>query len=464
MSRRKNKQNRKQARNKQVNNSFDRTEIGHTGLRTQGELRRGRALRADHKRNIAEQFGYPDTISLRQHYDMAHRNGIGGNLAFGIVNDTWRVPPVIYDGPEDAERRKENPTEFEKAWDELTERLEVWNRLKSLDLKQRPMRYGGMMFVTSGEAPGTDTTNELLRLPSIEYLIGLRTYHEAQLPVQTAVDDAMRIDYGRPLTYQIRTNAAGSTNEWENKGPQVHASRIFAYGEGALDGSIYGEPCNEAAFEALMDLAKARGSSSEGVFQNASNKYVNLLPKEASAADAVEILESQEDFDNDIGRSMVAVGDVKTLQTQMTGNPKLPWEMAFAEACASHSKPQAVVMGEITGERASTENLKSWNRIIMDRQKGPGNDMITGFLKEVTEKFTFPAPKDKINIVWRDLNESTAEQQVDLAKKRAETNKICVESRMQPIYSTEYIQAEAGAPTEKVIVLDDGGEGDENDI
>jgi hypothetical protein len=62
--------------------------------------------------------------------------------------------------------------------------------------------------------------------------------------------------------------------------------------------------------------------------------------------------------------------------------------------------------------------------------------------------------------VWRDLNESTAEQQVDLAKKRAETNKISVEGRGLPVYSTAYIQEEAGAPIEDVIILDDGGEDD----
>jgi hypothetical protein len=459
MSKRKNKQNRRAANNKrQASNSFDRQEIGSVGVRTRGELMRGRSLRADHKRSIAQQFGYPDTISLRQHYDMAYRNGIGGNLAFGIVNDTWRIPPTIYDGKEDAKRRKNNPTEFEKAWDETCERLEIFKRLKSLDLKQRPMRYGGLMFVTSGEAQGTNTTNELVRLPSIEYLVGMRTYHEAQLPVQTAVDDAMRVDYGNPLTYQIKTNVAGSTNEWENRGPQVHASRIYAYGEGALDGTIYGVPCNEGCFEALMDMAKTRGSGAEGSFQNASNKYVNTLPENATVADADAVLQSQEDFDNGIGVSMVAVGDVKTLQTQMTGNPKLSWDMAFAEACASHSKPQAVVMGEITGERASTENLKSWNRIVMDRQEGPGNDLIMGLLKEFIKKFSFPAPKEKINIVWRDLNESNTEQKVDLAKKRAETNKICVDAKMQPIYSTEYMQAEAGAQIEDVIELDNGGE------
>jgi len=456
MSKRKNKQNRKQAKN-----HIDRQEYASVGARTAGELRRGRSLRADHKRSLAEQFGYPVTISLRQHYDMAYRGGIGANLAFGIVNDTWRVPPTIYDGDEDVERRKNNPTEFEQAIDEHFERLEVWKRLKSLDLKQRPMRYGGLMFVTSGEVQGTDTTHALLRLPSIDYLVGMRTYHEAQLPVQVAVEDAMSINYGRPLTYQIKTDAAGSTNEWENKGPQVHASRIFAYGEGALDGSIYGIPCNESAFEALMDLAKVRGSGAEGSYQNASNKYVNILPENATVADADAVLQSQEDFDNDIGKSMVAVGDVKTLQTQMTGNPKLSWEMAFSEACASHSKPQAVVMGEITGERASTENLKSWNRIVMDRQTGAGNDMITGFINEVTEKFTFPKPTNKINIVWRDLNESTAEQRANLTKTKAETNEICIRSRMQPVYDTGTLQEDAGVKVQDVIILDDAGEGEE---
>ena len=44
-------------------NAFDRAAASHAGLRTQGESRRGRALRADHKRDIAKQAGDPDVIS-----------------------------------------------------------------------------------------------------------------------------------------------------------------------------------------------------------------------------------------------------------------------------------------------------------------------------------------------------------------------------------------------------------------
>lgn len=443
-------------------NSFDRQEIGSIGLRTQGELRRARALRADHKRNIAQQGGYPDVITLRQHYDMAHRNGLGHNLAFGVVKDTWRVFPELYDGEEDAERRKSSPTEFEKAVDEHFERLNVWDRIKGLDYAQRPMRYGALMYVTS-EQDATSTDDVLMRLPSIDYLVDLRVYHEAQLPVETAHQNPASINYGMPINYSIRTNVAGSTNEWENSGYKVHASRVFAFGEGALDGSIYGVPCNESCFEALMDCAKIRMSGAEGFYQNASNKYANTLPDNATAADAEEVLQSMEDFDNEMSRSLVTVGDIKMLQTTLS-DPTKPWSVAFSEACAAHSKPEAVVRGEISGERASTENIKSWNREVMDRQVSVGNKIIKAFLKDIQEKFNFPKPSNYLNIVWRDLNESTADQQAALAKTRAETNKICIESRMAPVYSTEFMQAEAGAPVEAVVALDLGGEGDENGL
>lgn len=464
MSKRKNKQN-KRANNKNkavAKNSFDRQEVGYAGIRTRGELRRGRALRADHKRNIAKQGGYPDTISLRQHYDMAYRNGIGSNLAFGIVDDTWRVAPVIFDGDEDPERRKNNPTEFEQAVDEHFERLEVFERLKGLDKAQRPMRYGAMMFITN-ESSEIKTTDELVRLPSPDYLIGLRIYHEAQLPVDTAHQNAMQLNYGSPKVFGVRTNVAGSTNEWEDSGFQIDASRVFAYGEGALDGSIYGVPCNEGCFEALMDLSKTRMSAAEGFYQNASNRYANTLPKDATIADADAVIDSMEDFDNEISNGMVTSGDVKMLQTNLA-DPTHSWTISVNECAAHHSKPMTILVGHQTGERASGEDIQTWNRVIMDRQEQTGNEMIKGILNELHEKFSFPQPKERLNIVWRDLNESTAEQQVDLAKKRVETNKLAVEGKMQPVYNTEYIQTEAGAPIEDVVALDTGGEEDENNV
>jgi hypothetical protein len=440
-------------------NSFDRTELGHAGIRTQGERYRGRSLRADHKRSIAEQAGYPDVISLRQHYDMAYRNGLGSNLAFAIVNDTWRVAPVIYDGEEDAKRRKDNPTEFEKAVDEHFERLEVFERLKGLDKAQRPMRYGAMMYVTS-ESDNAKADIELTTLPQMDYLVKLTVFHEAQLRVESAIQNPSNINYGNPLIYNIYTNVAGSTNEWENSSYQVHASRVFPFGEGALDGSMYGVPCNEGCFEALMDCAKVRMSGAEGFFQNASNKYAVHFNGEAAQADADAIDEEMEDFDNENSRSMMLQGGTISMLQTTLNDPTHAWTIAVNECAAHHSKPMTILVGHQTGERASGEDIGTWNRVIMDRQEQVANKIITGLLKDWTLKFNFPAPTDKINIVWRDLNGSTAEQQATLTKIKTESNLNCVNARMLPVYSTDSMQTDAGEEVKNVVLLDTGGEDD----
>lgn len=439
-------------------NSFNRAEIGVIGQSTRGELMRGRSLRADHKRSVAEAGGYPSTITLRMHYDMAYRNGLGSNLAFGIVNDTWRVAPVIFDGDEDAERRANNPTEFERAVDEHFERLDIWNRLKGLDKYQRPMRYGALMYVTS-EKNLVNTRDPLTRLPTMDYLVDLRVYHEAQLQVSSAVQNPANINYGRPLIYDLKTNVAGSTNEWEDSGYQIHASRVYAYGEGALDGSIYGVPCLESCFEALMDSIKVRMAGAEGFFQNASNKYAIKLQENSSISDAEIILDNMADFDNGISNSVATTDSISLMQTTLS-DPTNPWTIAVNECAAAHSKPITILIGHQTGERASGEDITTWNRVIMDRQEQIGNQMIIGLIDDLTEKFSFPRPSKKMNIVWRDLNESTAEQQVDLGLKRVQTNKEAKAAGMLPVYSTEFIQKEAGAPIASVIVLDNGGEDD----
>lgn len=445
-------------------NSIDRESLGRVGAVSRGMYKRARSLRADHRRNIAQQFGYPEIITLQQHYDMANRNGLGSNLAYGIVNDTWRVPPVIYDGTEDPERRKTNPTQFEQAIDELFERLNLWDRFKGLDKAQRPMRYGGFVYVTSETNPDVTMESEAVKYGSPDYLVDLRVYHEGQLEIQTAVQSAMSVDYGKPITFQVKTNAPGATNEWENHGYEVHASRVYAIGEGAVDGSFIGTPCNEGCFESLMNAAKIEGSVAEGTFQNASNKYAFTLGEKASAVDADAIADEMEDFDDGVSNSMVlGNGTVSSIQTSMPTQNRDNWLISVNAACAHHDKPMTIAIGHQTGERASGEDIKSWNRVIMDRQEGFANSVIKGFIKELTNKFNLPKPKDTMTIAWRDLNESTAEQKADLAKIRVETNKAAIESRMQPIYSTEYIQTEAGAPIEEVIKLDSLGEDDEDD-
>lgn len=443
-------------------NSFDRHQLGSVGLRTPGELRRATTLRADHKRSLAEQFGYPTTITLKQHWDMANRNGVAYNLCYEITRDCWRAAPIVFDGDEDLERRTNNPTEFEKAVDEHFERLRVWDFLEDLDYAQRPMRYGALMMVTKGKQ-GEKSTDELVRLPTIDYLIDMRVYHEAQLPVETAVQDPLRPDYGQPIMFSIRTNVAGSTNEWENSGQQVHASRVYAYGENAMGNSIYGVPALEASFEALMDLMKVRGSAAEGFFQNAGNRYINTLPDNATAADAEVVVESMHDFDNSFSRSAVTVGDIKTLQTQLN-DPTNPWTIALNEACAAHSKPAKIVIGMQTGERASTEDIRQWNRVVMDRQGRECNRMIKGFIRYLQEKFTFPKESKEIIIQWRDLNELSQAEQVKTVLDMASVNEKQIKSKLAPVFSTKVMQTVAQVEIEDVLdgaKIDIGNESDE---
>lgn len=439
-------------------NNFDRGALASIST-TRGELYRGRSVKADHKRSLAKQFGYPEVITMRQHYDMSNRNPIAYNLCYEITRDCWREPPIIYDGDEDPDRRKTNPTEFEKAIDEHFERLNVFQCLEDLDYLQRPMRYAGLVAVTS-ERDESTTTDELVRLPTPDYLLEFRPLNELQLYVSSAGQNPNTLNYGKPIMYQVRTNVAGSTNEWENSGYNVHATRVYAYGEGAIGNSIYGVPALEASFEALMDADKVRGSAAEGSFQNSSNKYAFTL-KNGTQADGDAIAAEMEDFDNEISRSMMlGEGLVQLLQTQLQ-DPLNPWTISVNAACAAHSKPMKVVIGMQTGERASTEDIRQWNRVVMDRQNRECTRMITGLIKFMQDRFTFAKESNYINVVWRDLNESTAEQQAELALKRVQTNKEAVAAKMPPVYTTEFIQSEAGAPIVDVLDemdIDIGGE------
>ena len=452
-----NKRNKRNQQNKKrpINTNSQKTR-GYSSGGAVGELRRSRAPRADHKRSITQAGGYPEVITLEQHYDMANHQGIGKNLAYGIVDDTWKVAPTIFDGDKDEERRLSNPTEFEKAIDETFERLDVWNRLKALDIAQRPMRYGALMYVTS-EQEGA-TTKDKLKAPSIEYLEKINVFHEAQLPVQTANNNINSIDFGMPVNYEVRVNVAGSTNEWETTGYTVDASRVYAFGEGALDGSIYGVPCNEGCFEALMDIRKIRMSAAEGLAQNSSNKYAVHFEKGATQSEVEMTLDQMEDLDNELGKSIaVAGGKVSMLQADLS-DPTSPWTIALNECAASHSKPMTIIIGAQTGERASGEDLKSWNNVVSDRCNSVGTEMITGFIKSIQERFNFPQPTGKMEIVWRDFNEMTTEQKVDLNLKRSQTNKTLRDAGMLPVYPVDYMQLEAGVPVEDVITLDSGGE------
>jgi hypothetical protein len=112
-------------------------------------------------------------------------------------------------------------------------------------------------------------------------------------------------------------------------------------------------------------------------------------------------------------------------------DPETTNKVLAQAACASTGMPYRVVMGNETGERASTEDNKGANLVYMERQENHANVVLAEFLNRMmrfgilnTFEFSFK---------WPDLNEPTNADKLDNFSKLMTAIKQSVEAYGEPI-------------------------------
>ncbi len=419
---------------------------------------------ADRKRQIWDQAGYPTLVLPEMLWNESRRNGYAKGIMDIKAGETWQSDPIVYDGDEDPERRKNNPTEFEQALDKWAEEWCLWERLEGADRRQMVMRYSGLIiFAREEEASASD--KPLQRLAGPEAVLKLMPVFETQIEVTEGILDQQSADYGQPKQYNFRSEVVGSRNTWMQQDFILDPSRVIPFAEGADDGSIYGIPEFESYFNPLLDLEKMRMAGGEGAYKNASQKIsINLDPKLTQGFTA----QQQEDFDNniddfnsDMNRALVLAGaEAKSLQSQMSDISSFT-ELAKNEVAAGSGLPWTIIVGQQTGRLASDEDQTQKNIVIQRRQKKWASSMVKKTLKHLVKYNALPMPTNKITVCWNDISEPAFSDKVAAAKEMISTNEIALKAQQDPVYSTEYVQKFVGVEVEEIKRDPPEGEDDE---
>lgn len=78
-------------------------------------------------RDLYQVLGYPLEISAQQYAAKYQRQDVAGKLVDLPARDTWRKPPLIKDGGDEA------ATKFTQAWGKLVDARRLWHYLERLD-------------------------------------------------------------------------------------------------------------------------------------------------------------------------------------------------------------------------------------------------------------------------------------------------------------------------------------------
>lgn len=410
---------------------------------------------ADTMHNVYLDFGYPASLQFSHFWNMYRRFGIAKNIIDLPVDASWMTPPVV-----------EGSEQFNNELKRLIDQTNLWHRVKGLDTRQRVGRYAGMfMRVRDGKSPEKPIEGKLSGVGSVVQMIPL---YEGQLQVLETDQDPMSETYGQPTMYQFNSGSVGNRNEKDNNSFSIHPSRLIMAGEGADDGSIYGTPVLEAAYNSLMDLRKIIGAGGEGFYKNASQTIVFELKDIASANVNKELLDKFNDKYDEFQRDRSRRGlwtpglDPKVLQASMI-NPEQFFMSALNDVAAAVNIPSTILIGQQTGRLASNEDSRSFLSMVNSRRGNFISEMVMDVIDWLIQYGVLPS--SEYEIYWDDLMALSKTEKLENARKMADINRENYQSGGSMVFGAEEIRVQAGfkgedLPDEEPDLMDDEFEDD----
>lgn len=393
---------------------------------------------ANNRLSIWSVGGYPEEITFSELYRMYRRNGIANAVAKLIVDECWQSNPVITGGG----------AEFQEAIKWMEENIDLWSRMRGMDLRQRVGRYGGMVIVARER--GQASSKDELKADGYKALVKLQPVYESQIEVSSWISDPSSVKYGDPEAYNYRSNVDGARNEGDNTDRTLHPSRVFAFGEDADDGSIYGVSAVEACYNSIMDMEKIRCGSAEGILRNSKQRFAVELKDDKGIAALKdkklkdEFNQNMDDFNKGFDNSLLLYGaEARSMQAQLS-SPKDAFDMCMAEIAAAAKAPATIIIGQQTGRLASDEDQKQLAKNVRVRRCQVINQAIRGLFRHLIAVGLLPEPTESWDIEWESTLYIDDAAKLGMAKTMSETNEISLRAGVGKLYSVKEVREAGG--------------------
>jgi phage-related protein (TIGR01555 family) len=373
-------------------------------------------------RDIYAVAGYPRELTYAAFYSVYERSGIAGQVVDMPAETTWRKTAEI------TEPDQKDGTELTKQWAELAKRLGVWQRLERADRLARIGRYS-VLLIGAAATDDRALAEPLPRLSGPDDVLYLSAFGEGHATIKTWVTDPRDARFGLPETYEIDLSSGVSTFQSSRGAGNkviVHHSRVIHIAEGLLSDEVYGRPALQRIYNDLHDLQKVSASTAEAFWQVIAGILTANIDPAASVSD--EQLKSLDDslqkLYHDLKRTFFGKGIELSRLAGDTPDPKAAADLYMTMIAAGAGIPKRLLFGSETGERASSEDAKTFLGSIAERQQQHAEPAILRpFIDRLIEHGALPRPgtRDGYNVVWAPLFEESAKDIAEANRSRAET-------------------------------------------
>lgn len=370
------------------------------------------------ERDLFQVGGYPRSLTPQQYWGMYERDPVAGRLVDMVAETTWRKSPEI------TEPGTKSTTRFTDDWTSLEKRLGLWGRLERVDKLARVGRFALLMIGTP-DGDADSLKQEMGGLSGPDDVLFLQPYAERDAEVATWVTNDSDPRYGLPESYKI--DLSGAIQDFRRgRRPgarEVHWSRVIHVAEGLLRDDVYGRPVLERCFNDLMDLQKVSTSTAEAFWQRVAGILGLEVDPEARIGDAVmkELEEQMRSLYHDLRRFMIVQGGRLYRVAESEPSPTAAAKLAMQRIATTEGVPMRVLFGSETGERASSEDMKSYLGIVDERRTNHAEPVLRALIDRLVEYGGLRPPgRNGYEVVWPALMPESEGDMAEANRKRAE--------------------------------------------
>lgn len=406
------------------------------------------AVMGDQKHDHNHDFGFPDQINFEQLYSMWDRNSLATAGVSRIAETLWRDDPAITAG--------------EKTHDETTQEKEIrttfddrrlWAKLADAYQRSLVGDYAGAILRIADGQPWDQPVGRAVGIKAVWDIIPA---WESQLEVADWDQDPASPRYGLPSAYQFNeVSVSDGKDRGAVRSLRIHPDRVLIMSSA---GDTFGRSVLRAGFNDLITYSKVIGAGGEGFWKAARSSMTLNIDKEARLQDLAEAMgvtldklpdkldEVIADFVGGYDKAFMAQGITATpLGVTLPANPEQYYNGPLQAFAASINCPSKILIGNQTGERASTEDVKSWSATCASRRSRELLPVLRDMLQRFERWGILPA--GDWTITWSDLTEPTGADKLAGAKTMAEINAASLGLGDTP-FSAQEIREQAGFEAE----------------
>ena len=433
-----------------VNQSLSRQRLAYGSMpNLSGNTKRDR---------IYEEFGYPKELNFSHFYNMYERNAIASASVDRLIDGCWEDYPEVFEG--DKQKDAEGVTGWDKT---IAKILKKWFPvIKEADKRGVIGSYSAILIqVRDSKDWHEPIDGNALKRSKEKGLVRFIPVWEAQLDVSDWETDINSEDYGYPKMYRYISLPVGKATNAPAREIKVHPDRVIILCERAVDGLLTnGYSMLKKGYNDALDLEKVSGGAAEGFLKNASRQLNFNFSKEVDLSDIaklynVEIDQLANAMDEQVKKlnqstdSSVIMqdGNVSVLSVA-PADPSSSFNTSLSKFASSIPIPVKVLIGQITGERASTEDNKDWAKTRMSRRNGFLTTVIESLIERLWKIGIIDTPKGEvITVSWSDLLAPSYAEKLDNANKLADVATKTTNALGVPVIKANEIRAAAELPT-----------------